>query len=576
MNTALGKSISQIHNNLSKSLEYIANPEKTNRSLMVSGLGCSCDPKLASNDFKNIASKFNKNKNKKVNNVLAHHYLISFNPGDNLSIEKSHELALDIAERFLGKEYKAMIATHDNTKEHIHTHIIFNSTSNNGKKYESTPKDLQRFKDVINDVCLENNLTPINKKKNKQNERDLTYKQWLDKNNIGTDKKVDRFKYIEKIVNEILKNKKVKTLEEFEGEISKYGIKIKYKNKEGKLYKNITFKDETWERSFRGKFDISLESIINRINNINYEEKLTSYKKWCYNTHEKSYSKFIKKCIDESINSCSSVEELAEKIKSLYGIQMDYLNASNNPIKRVKFLILNSSQKHKIGSASLDSENREKYEYTGLKNRCIKSKEIHVTGDLNERLLKIQKYLLSNNITDKWRISEGIEVVTRRNLKNRFDIKNQIKNLQKESIKNEERVLLIKQIADKIEKLYAEIYELTVKHNKLKEEINNLKGFNALLNKKNMKLELQQQEEKINELKKSKYYSKEKKYSERMHELTDEKYALLEENRLNDNEIEVLSSLDYFCKNEEYLYNFNKDEIRRKQEEKDKDEDINR
>ena len=174
--TALGKSISQIHNNLSKSLEYIANPEKTNKSLMVSGLGCSCDPKLASNDFKNIASKFNKNKNKKVNNVLAHHYLISFNPGDNLSIEKSHELALDIAERFLGKEYKAMIATHDNTKEHIHTHIIFNSTSNYGKKYESTPKDLKRFKDIINDVCLENNLTPINKKKNKQNERDLTYR----------------------------------------------------------------------------------------------------------------------------------------------------------------------------------------------------------------------------------------------------------------------------------------------------------------------------------------------------------------------------------------------------------------
>ena len=255
---------------------------------------------------------------------------------------------------------------------------------------------------------------------------------------------------------------------------------------------------------------------------------------------------------------------------------MDYLNASNNPVKRVKFLILNSNQKHKIGSASLDSENREKYEYTGLKNRCVKSKKIHITGDLNDRLLKIQKYLLSNNITDKWRIHEGIEIVTRRNLKNRFDIKNKIKDLQKQSIKNEERVLLIKQTAEKIEKLYSEIYELTVKHNKLKKEINNLKGFNALLNKKNMKLELQQQEEKINELKKSEYYSREKKYSERMHELTDEKYTLLEKNRLNDNEIEVLSGLNYLFDTENYIYDLKRYEIEECQQEKNKDEDINR
>lgn len=578
-NSAIGKSVSQIHNNLIKSLNYITNPEKTNGTLLVSGMGCSSDPKLAKNDFKNIADKFEKNKNKNINNVLAHHYLISFNPDDNINAEKAHELSLEIMEKFLGKEYKALVATHNDTKDHIHTHIIFNSTGNSGVKYTSTPKDLERFKTIINEVCKENNLTPIidEKTENKEKDSNLTYKEWLDKNNINEDKKTERFKYVEQIVKKIFKNNNIKSLNDLETELEKYNIQVKYKNKNtNKLYEHITFKEKEWERGFRGKFSISLENLINKINTPDKEEKLNPYQEWSYKNYKESYKEFIKECIDKAVKepTMNNIDQLARHFRDRYNIQMDYLNVYEKPLKRIKFLVLDSEQKNKIGSASLDKENRSEYEYKGLQNKCNKVKEVRFSNDLADNLKSIQKYLIANNKRDKWGLNEGIDTVLRRNLKNKNDIRTSILEIGKKIDLNNDKIKFLDETMKEIKNLYTNIVKYTKEYNRIGSEINNLKGLSSLLSKGKLEKELKEYENKIKELKKSEYYSQEKKYSKRIHEMTDEKYNLIEENRQVDREIQILSQMEYVETHKSIICSLTMDNIEKRKINENKENEI--
>ena len=62
------------------------------------------------------------------NAVLAHHLIQSFSPDDQLTPEEIHELGRKTVLELTGGEYEFVIATHVD-KEHIHNHIIFNSTN---------------------------------------------------------------------------------------------------------------------------------------------------------------------------------------------------------------------------------------------------------------------------------------------------------------------------------------------------------------------------------------------------------------------------------------------------------------
>lgn len=550
--SALGKAVSKIHNNLINSLNYITNPKKTEGTLLVSGMGCSTNPKLARNDFKRIAEKFNKNKNKNINNVLAHHYLISFNPSDNIPAEKAHELSLEIMNKFLGKKYKALVATHNDKEDHIHTHVIFNSTGNNGKKYEAMDADLLRFKEIINEVCNEHDLTPINlnkaKDKTQSKAANLTYKQWLEANGNKDDKKVERFEYIEQVINRIFKENEIKSLEQLERLLKKVDVKILYKNKAtNELYKNITFKSKGWERGFRGKFEISLENIIDKIRNNGKDQIRSAYQEWSYKNHSESYKDFIKESIDNSVDllGIENIDDLAKYLKDKCNIQMDYLNSYNKPLKRIKFLALDSKQKNKLGSASLNKDDRDKYEYAGLQGRCSKKKEVSFSNDLVANLQSIQKYLIKNNKEDRWGLDEGIDVLLRRNLKTKNDLLGVMKDLGKKIDINSSKIKFLDENMKEIENLYDEIIRYNREYQRVKDEVDNLKGFASLLNKAKLEREMNQYKDKIQELKNSEYYSNDKKYSDIIHEITDEKYFLIEENRRDDRDIEVLSKIEY-------------------------------
>lgn len=64
----------------------------------------------------------------KTKSVLARHLIQSFSPDDNLTPEQVHEIGRQTILEFTGGQYEFVIATHTD-KEHIHNHIILNTTN---------------------------------------------------------------------------------------------------------------------------------------------------------------------------------------------------------------------------------------------------------------------------------------------------------------------------------------------------------------------------------------------------------------------------------------------------------------
>lgn len=161
---------------------YIANDDKTLSKQLVSGYMIT-DVEDAANEFiytKQMAalkrgthinfdsrtgellldSKSIERGNGRGESVLAHHLIQSFSPEDKLSPEEIHKIGRETMLEFTGKEYEFVIATHVD-KEHIHNHIIMNSTNSvtgkafnwkvakmkNGKNKDVTKEAFEKISD---------------------------------------------------------------------------------------------------------------------------------------------------------------------------------------------------------------------------------------------------------------------------------------------------------------------------------------------------------------------------------------------------------------------------------------------
>ncbi|GHU42250.1 elongation factor GreAB [Bacilli bacterium] len=92
--------------------------------------------------------------------ILGHHLIQSFSPEDNLTAEEIHEIGRKTMLEFTGGEYEFIIATHTD-QEHIHNHIVVNSTNSvtgkamdwkivntkNGKRLDQTKALFEKISD---------------------------------------------------------------------------------------------------------------------------------------------------------------------------------------------------------------------------------------------------------------------------------------------------------------------------------------------------------------------------------------------------------------------------------------------
>ena len=92
------------------------------------------------------------------------HNIISWHKDEQITPEQALEFGKEFAEKWFSG-FQTLVAVHKD-KEHIHCHLVTNSVSyEDGRKLHNTKKDLERMKQLTNQMCRERGLTVAEKGK---------------------------------------------------------------------------------------------------------------------------------------------------------------------------------------------------------------------------------------------------------------------------------------------------------------------------------------------------------------------------------------------------------------------------
>ena len=105
--------IKPIKSTLSKALDYIQNPDKTDGKMLVSSFGCSYETADIEFGF-TLAQAIDKGNN------LAHHLIQSFEPGE-VDYEKAHEIGKQLADAVTKGQHEYVLTTHIDNRQRTWT-----------------------------------------------------------------------------------------------------------------------------------------------------------------------------------------------------------------------------------------------------------------------------------------------------------------------------------------------------------------------------------------------------------------------------------------------------------------------
>lgn len=132
---------------------YDTNPSKTNNKEFVTAINCLKE--IALQQMIMTKQQFNKS-----DKYIAWHGYQSFKP-DEVTPELCHEIGVKLAQRMWGDRFQVIISTHLD-KDHLHNHFCFNSVSFlDGKKYNYSKSEMQRLRDLSDELCKEYGLSVI-------------------------------------------------------------------------------------------------------------------------------------------------------------------------------------------------------------------------------------------------------------------------------------------------------------------------------------------------------------------------------------------------------------------------------
>ena len=145
--------IKPIKSTLSKALDYIENPDKTDGKMLVSSFGCSYE--TADLEFEYTLS----HALQKGNN-LAFHLIQSFEPGE-VDYQKAHEIGKQLADAVTKGQHEYVLTTHID-KGHVHNHIIFCAVNFvDHHKYNSNKRSYYGIRNMSDKLCRENGLSVV-------------------------------------------------------------------------------------------------------------------------------------------------------------------------------------------------------------------------------------------------------------------------------------------------------------------------------------------------------------------------------------------------------------------------------
>ena len=173
-----------IHVTPNRSLKYICDPAKTQNGLNIVSLNCMPDARNAYLDMKQIyehyaGRKFNEPMPKSGKaKVKLIHYIQSFDPKDNISIETSQQIGLDLVNEMFGENVQAVIATHDDTGK-VHNHIMLNVYDLKGRHFSSDKATLNKIKKLSDEICKRYGIKPYDRENYVRKPIISGYHEWI-------------------------------------------------------------------------------------------------------------------------------------------------------------------------------------------------------------------------------------------------------------------------------------------------------------------------------------------------------------------------------------------------------------
>lgn len=135
----------RMNEGLRNAIYYITNPDKTENKHLVGG-NCGISEEEILQKFMDTKAEYGK-----LDGRQGYHYMISFDPEENVSKETCYNVISDFVDEYLNDEYDVVFAVHTD-KEHMHGHIIFNSVNSvTGKKYRYEDGDWEKYIQPITD-----------------------------------------------------------------------------------------------------------------------------------------------------------------------------------------------------------------------------------------------------------------------------------------------------------------------------------------------------------------------------------------------------------------------------------------
>ena len=241
-------------------IRYITDPKK---AAIVSVKNLFEDEDYAK-QFEDTAARFGKGE--KYDERKYYHFKLSCARKDNVTSEKAHAYAEEVAEAFF-KNYECVIATHTDTQT-VHSHIIVNAVDPiTGKKLQFSKQDYVKKKDEVNAIGRKYGFTETEFRKRGKNSRTAAEKKIILKGETSWKEE------LREVIAEAVK--KTKSPEAFKKYLDEcYGVKIM---RDGKDYSYLHPEKQKPVRGAKLGENYTKTEVIKRIGEQNYRQKSGAY-----------------------------------------------------------------------------------------------------------------------------------------------------------------------------------------------------------------------------------------------------------------------------------------------------------
>ena len=255
------------HGAMRNCIEYVLRQDKTGE-LLTYVTGPYCHDEINYDLVYRTFLEEKKMWNKDTGRMYVHN-IISWHKNEQITSEQALEFGKDFAEKWFSG-FQTLVAVHKD-KDHIHCHLVTNSVSyEDGRKLHNTRKDLERMKQLTNQMCRERGLTVAEKGKHfdgSQIEKGEVIAWSKDKYNLFRQQVKDSFvadcamAVLKALENCISKEKFIEKMKQFGWNVNwtEKRKHITFQNQEGKKVR-----DSNLFKTFH--LDISKEGLENEFN----------------------------------------------------------------------------------------------------------------------------------------------------------------------------------------------------------------------------------------------------------------------------------------------------------------------